>query len=356
LYSITRREKTKIFREWHSEVFFCISIRPRNPDKKMNIQRNGVRIKLPDFLIVGAARSGTTTLFSLLDRHPRIFMPREKEPMFFSVYDESWIPIDIRTGKPAAHVIGDLNGYLGLFRSARDGRLIGEASTWYLYRHQTTIRNIRAVYGENARDVRIIILLRNPAERAWSHYQLKKRSGEEELPFDRAIDPDVIRGRLEKRLTPGFDYIGFGRYFQQVKAYLENFPQARVLLFEDMMKDTGRAEQEACELLGIEPGPAQEQTRKLNVSGAPKNRLLGMLGDFLYQPAALKSLFKPWVPYKLRADLKHRLSARIFRPERLDAGLKDRLTDIFRDDIQALAGLTGKDLTGWLQASPGPGK
>jgi hypothetical protein len=322
----------------------------------MDVQHDNSRIKLPDFLIVGAARSGTTALFSHLARHPRIFMPREKEPMFFSVYGRGWVPVDIRTGKPAPHVVGDLAGYLELFKGARDGRLIGEASTWYLYQHQATIRNIRSIYGDNARDVRIVILLRNPAERAWSHYQLKKRNGEEELPFDRAIDPDITRERLEKRYTFGFDYIGFGRYFQQVKSYLENFRQVRILLFEDMMKDMGRAEQEVCEILGIEPGPAHEPGRKLNVSGAPKNKILGMLGDVLYKPAAFKTLLKPWVPYKLRADLKHRLSARIFRPERLDAGLKNRLTDVFRDDIMALAGLTGKDLTRWLQPSPEPRK
>ena len=318
----------------------------------MIVERRGVPIKLPDFLIVGAARSGTTTLFSLLDRHPRVFMPREKEPMFFSVFGEGPAPIDIRTGAPAAYVVSDLAPYLGLFEGARDGQLIGEASTWYLYRQGATIRNIREVYGERARDVRIIILLRDPAERAWSHYQLKKRNGEEKLPFDRAIAPDIIRERLEKRYTPGFDYIGFGKYHVPVRAYLEAFPHTRVLLFEEMMKDTARAEREVWEFLGLEPAPASRKPRKLNVSGTPKTRLLGMLGDFLYKPAALKSLLKACVPYKLRADLKHRLSARIFSPARLEAGLKDQLTDLFRDDIRALASLTGKDLTRWL-APPG---
>ncbi len=320
----------------------------------MNLQRRGSLLKLPDFLIVGAARSGTTTLFSLLARQPRVFMPREKEPMFFSVYGEGWIPIDNRTGEPAAYVVGDLDGYLDLFKSARNGRSIGEASTWYLYRHQTTVRNIREIYGENARDLRIIILLRDPAVRAWSHYQLKKRNGEENLPFDRAIEPGVIRERLAKRYTPGFDYIGFGKYFQQVRSYLENFPKVRILLFEEMMRDTGRAERDVCEFLGLEPGPAHGEARKLNVSGAPKNRIMGLMGNILYRPGALKSVLKPCLPRRLRADLKNRLSSRIFRPERLDAGLKARLTEVFRDDVRALAELTGKDLSRWLQASAGP--
>ena len=320
----------------------------------MIVQSGGGRLKLPDFLIVGAARSGTTTLFSLLARHPRIFMPREKEPMFFSVFGQGRVPVDVRTGKPAAHVVADLAGYLDLFRAARDGRLIGEASTWYLYRYQATIHNIRRIYGENARDVRIIILLRNPVERAWSHYELKRRNGEEKLPFDQAIDSGLIHERLEKGLTPGFDYIGFGRYYQQVKSYLENFPRVRVVLFEDLMKDTGRTEREVCDFLGLEPRPAHQKPAKFNVSGAPKNKFVGMVGDFLYKPAPLKSFLKPWIPRRLRAAMKYRLSVRIFRPERLDAGLRIRLTDIFQDDIRALAGLTGRDLTPWLQPSSGP--
>lgn len=321
----------------------------------MNIQRNGTLLKLPDFLIVGAARSGTTTLFSLLARHPRVFTPREKEPMFLSVYGRGWVPIDIRTGKPAAFVVDDLDAYLRLFRSARDGQLIGEASTWYLYFHQETIRNIRALYGENARDLKIIILLRNPVETAWSHYQLKRRNGEEDLPFERALDPDTVRERLEKHYAPSFDYIGFGRYFQQVKSYLGDFPHVRALLFEDLIKDLARAEKETCGFLGLEFRPAPNPAPKLNVSGAPRNRLLGMAGDFLYKPRTAKSLLKPLVPFRLRADIKNRMSARIFRPVRLEADLRNKLTDTFRDDILALSRLIGTDLGRWLSGSAEPG-
>ena len=315
----------------------------------MNVARNGRIVKLPDFLIVGAARSGTTTLFSLLSRHPRVFLPPEKEPMFLSVRGQGAIPVDVRTGKPAAYVIGDLDRYLDLFKSAREEDAVGEASTWYLYRHRSTIRNIQELYGEKAGEVRILILLRDPAARAWSHYQLKRRNGEESLPFERAIDPGVIRERLQKNFTPGFDYVGFGRYFEPVRSYLENFPRVHILWFEDLMNDAAGAAREVCAFLGLEPGPARGGAPKLNVSGAPRNRLTGVMGNFLYRPGGLKPLLKPFLPYRLRADLKSRLSSRLFRPERLEAGLRDRLIDIFRDDILALAGLTGRDLSRWLE-------
>lgn len=321
----------------------------------MVVSRNGENIRLPDFLIVGAARSGTTTLYSLLGHHPGIFLPAEKEPMFLSVYGEPAVPLDVRTGRPAAYVVGELDRYLDLFRPARPDALLGEASTWYLYRHRTTIRNVRALYGEKAGEVRIVILLREPAARAWSHYQLKRRNGEEDLPFERAIDPAVIRGRLEKNYTPGFDYIGFGRYFEAVRAYLESFPGVHVLWFEDLMADAAGEARRVCAFLGLESAPVQGRAPRLNVSGAPKNRLTGAVGRFLYRPGSLKSLIKPCLPYRLRTGLKNRLSSRLFRPERLEAGPRERLAAVFADDIRALSGLTGRDLGRWLGPAAGPG-
>lgn len=318
----------------------------------MDVRYKGAAIRVPDFLIVGAARSGTTLLYSFLARHPRIFMPPEKEPMFFSVYRQDWSTIDLRTGRKATYVVENLADYLNLFLPAKNGQLIGEASTWYLYQYQTTIRNIHEIYGEKARDLKIIVLLRNPAERAWSHYLMKRRDGEENLSFEQAIEPGVVRQRLDQHFTSGFDYVGFGDYFRQVKSYLENFPRVRILLFEEMMRNMARARQDTCEFLGVADAPLTVSGQRLNVSGTPKNKLLGGLGNFIYRPGALKSFLKILVPYKIRAEWKYRLSAKIFSPERMDVELRNQLMKTYREDIQALAGLTNKDLSCWLSATP----
>jgi hypothetical protein len=314
----------------------------------MNVVCRGESIRVPDFLIVGAARSGTTMVYSFLDRHPRIFMPREKEPMFLSVYGQGWSQIDVRTGRRATYVIESLDDYLNLFRPARNGQLIGEASTRYLYQYPVTIGNIREIYGEKAGDLKIIILLRNPADRAWSNYLLKRRNGEEGLPFEQAIREEVVRERLQKHYTPGFDYVGFGRYFRQVKSYLDNFPQVKILLFEDIMKNLTRAKWDICEFLGVEAWQIDKDEKKLNVSGSPKNKLAGVVANLVYRPGRWKSFLKFLVPFKMRAGVKYRLSERIFLPDRMNPELKNRLAAVYRDDILDLSRLIKKDLSGWL--------
>jgi hypothetical protein len=318
----------------------------------MNVVYQGTGIRVPDFLIVGAARSGTTSLYSFLDGHPGIFLPREKEPMFFSVYGQGWSYIDIRTGGKATYVVEDLADYLMLFRRARTDQLIGEASTWYLYHYQNAIGNIHKIYGEKARLLKIIILLRNPAERAWSHYMMNRRNGIEVMPFEQAIRPEVVRDRLERHFVPGFDYIGFGRYFHQVEAYVSNFPRVKVLLFEEMVEDMVRSSRGICDFLGVEAIPSDGEEKPLNVSGSPKNKAARALANIVYRPNRLKSWIRPLVPYKARAALRYRLSEKIFRPIRIEHDLKDKLAENYRDDILALARLIDRDFSGWLPPVP----
>ena len=313
----------------------------------VNIENTG--IKLPDFFIVGAARAGTTTLFAYLDEHPGVFLPREKEPMFFAVHGQDWSPIDNRTGQRAGYVVDALSDYADLFKRAEDGQLIGEASTWYLYCDQTTIRNIKKIYGSKASEVKIVILLRNPAQRAWSHYWLKRRNGEESLSFDQAIRPEVIRERLEKHYTVGFDYLGFGRYCRAVESYLDNFPRVKVLLFEEMIKDLPAAFLEISRFLGLTSLADTRAGKKWrNVAGPPKNAFFGILARLIYRPSGLKSLVKEAAPYRVRAGLKYRLSETLFQRERLPGDFEKRLTDFYREDILALARLLGRNLDHWL--------
>ncbi len=282
-------------------------------------------MRVPDFLIVGAARSGTSTLHDLLSRHPRIFVPLEKEPTFFSVYGQDWSYIDIRNGRKVEYIAEDLEAYLKLFSLARHDQLIGEASTWYLYFYEKTIENIKKIYGDRAESLRIIILLRNPVERAWSHYWLKKRNGEERLTFEEAIEPAVIRKRLEKRFVPSFDYIGFGKYWIQVKAYQRAFKRVKVLLLEDLARNLSRETAEIFEFLGVEPFNVSHRVRYLNATGRPKNVFYGRLIGFIYQPHPLKSSFRNLLPRRTRRKLKNVLGEFLLRREPMPNLLRKRL-------------------------------
>jgi len=315
----------------------------------MIVRYGGNPWRLPDFLVVGAARSGTTTLCSLLATHPRVFFPLEKEPMFFSVYGQEWLPVDIRTGKQAEFVVHDLEKYTGLFAEARPDQLLGEGSTWYLYSYQATTRNIKKIYGPAVSALRILIILRNPVERAWSHYWLKKRNGEESLSFEEATAPAVVEQRQEKNLLPGFDYLGFGRYYLQVRSYMETFEKVKVFLFEDLVQDTPKTMSEIFRFLGLEPVPISNEAKRLNVAGAPKNQLSAFLGKLIYEPHPFKFPLKTLIPGRVRARWKSTLSESLFQPEPLPERVRKKLQIVYREDILALGHLIGRDLRHWLK-------
>jgi hypothetical protein len=314
----------------------------------MIVDYRSEKLRVPDFLVVGAARCGTTTLYSLLDRHPRIFFPTEKEPTFFSVYGQEWSYIDIRTGKKVAYVVEELDDYLKLFEAAGPDQLIGEGSTWYLYLYQAAIDNIRKIYGDKSTALRILILLRNPVERAWSHYWLKRRNGEESLGFEEAIEAAVVKQRQERHYVPSFNYIDYGRYFLQIKAYREAFEWVKVLLLEDLTRDMAKEIVEVFEFLGLEPIDVSNKMKRLNVAGSPKNRFYGFLKKFIYQPNSLKSSFKDLLPRRMRVNWKNSIGKVLFRHEPMPNDLRRKLAGVYRGDILALSKLIGRDLNHWL--------
>jgi len=192
--------------------------------------------KLPDFLIVGAPRSGTTTLYNCLSQHRYIYMPPEKEPTFFLAWGEAPFYKDPRYRREASHIVHEVDEYLRLFRAARDSDVIGEASALYLYGHRTVIPNIKKMYGGKFSRVKIIISLRNPVDRAWSHYWMKRSHLEEMFDFADATDPGTVRSRLESQLIPSLDDIGMGKYNDAVDAYRNDFPDVKILLFDDILR------------------------------------------------------------------------------------------------------------------------
>ncbi len=127
----------------------------------MKVVSDNQTLVLPDFLILGAMRSGTTSLYHYLKQHPEIFMPSLKEPHFFSYFGKpvSPLPSYIRSAR------WNLEDYLTLFESAMNGQLIGEASVSYLYYYRETIENIKRVYRDNYSQLKCIAILRNPVER-----------------------------------------------------------------------------------------------------------------------------------------------------------------------------------------------
>jgi hypothetical protein len=199
---------------------------------------------MPNFLVVGAAKSGTTSLYSYLNQHPDIFMPKWKELSFF--IGDAFGPI---------HKVKKLEYYRKVFAKVQNQSAIGEASTSYLYDF-TAPKRIKDVLGT----IKILIVLRNPVEMAYSlyHHQVRKE-GETLKTFEDALEEEKYRyndvGFKKKCYGWHANYYYFyrGLYFEQVKRYLDAFGKDNVMifLFEELTEEPVRIVQKAFRFLGV---------------------------------------------------------------------------------------------------------
>ncbi len=296
------------------------------------------KVNLPDFLIVGAAKSGTTSLYYYLRDHPQIFMPEIKEPWFFTFMNNS-------PDLLSPEIIWKFEDYIKLFEKARKNQLIGEASPSYLYKYEVSIKNIRKVYGENYKRLKIIIVLRNPTDRAWSNYMMYKMDGKEPLDFEEAIKPDIISWRIKNNWDIFYDYIGVGMYFDQVKAYLEEFPNTRVFLYENLKDDVSKLLKEIYSFTDIDEAFKPNLSIKYNVSGKVKYKFLHEFMNL--KKSILKDIFKPIIPYDIRKKMKHKLSEKNITRTELSKDLRKIILNIYEKDISNLEKTLKTDLSAW---------
>jgi hypothetical protein len=302
----------------------------------MIVELDGKKVKLPDFFIAGVSRSGSTSLYYALKQHPRLYFPRLKEPLFFNGPYFSGHNVN-------KSVTCGIEEYIQLFSKAHD-QTIGEATVSYLYSYESVIPNMKKVYGNNYKNIKIIIMLRNPAERAFSHYKLIVRDAMEPLDFEEAIKADVIEKRRDKRL--GYDYIGFGMYHKQVKAFIDNFPNVQVLIYEDYRDNNMDVIKKICQFLEVDDSFAPDLEVRYNVSG--KVRIRWLYDYVFFKKSLLKDFLKPFIPYELELRIRHRFIEKNTRQWDMSPDTKKKLHSIYENAIYKLQGLLKKDLSFWL--------
>ncbi len=306
----------------------------------VNENQSKVSIK-PNLFIVGAPKCGTTSMSDYLGQHPDIFMSANKEPHFFGS-DLRYNPGYIR----------DKEEYLALFTNARHEKIIGEASTWYLFSSQAA-REIR----DFSPDAHIIIMLRNPVEMIYSLHAQRLYDCNEDIPdFVGALAAEAERSqglRRPKAFHGSLDvylYREVGKYAQQVQRYLDIFGRERVhfILFDDLMKDTAAVFKQTCNFLGI------DSTMRVNLSlknQMKKHRLLS-LGRFMRIPPTLaRMIFRVITPQSLRRklyDFIWNLNVKIEKRELMKPELADSLSTEFAPDVERLSNLLGRDLNHWI--------
>ena len=195
-------------------------------------------------LIVGGARCGTTALYHFLNAHPDITMSSIKEPKYFSS-----LVIDFPNRGVGDHINNDAmirsrSEYYSLFKGIKT-KYIGEASPDYLYHHNKVVPLIKKELG----DIKIIILLRNPIYRAYSAYSHLVRDNRETLKFREALIQENYR--IENNYDFMWHYVKSGFYFEQVKTYLNNFKNVKILKSEEFLMNPKKEYNKVLEFLNL---------------------------------------------------------------------------------------------------------
>lgn len=283
----------------------------------------------PNLLLVGAAKAGTTSLHSYLGQHPAIFMSRVKEPHYFSR-----IVLSPERAVYVAPRIWDDAGYLALFADARDEAYVGESSPSYLYDAAA------AVAIQAARpDARILIVLRDPVERAFSHYLNDFRSGLDKRSFRSAMADELARP--ERRIGRESMYLLVGQYAPQVERYQRLFPgRTHVLVFEEFFRDVNVQLGGLFVALGLDPSPAADlRIEALNVHRAPRHSL----AQKTLRSTTLRRAVRALVPQPLRSAARESLMHSAAKPE-MDRDVRASLRDYYAEDQRRLSDLLGRSL------------
>lgn len=285
---------------------------------------------LPDFIIIGAPKCGTTSLFQYLGDHPLIHKCPQKEPHFYSYIAEN---------RPHWG-IGNVDDYAALFQGAEPDQLCVEASTWYLY-SETAAEQI----SEYAPDTKCIALLRQPVERAYSNWSFRVQMGWETLGFEEAIAAE--EKRIEEGAPWDVHYLRAGLYFEQVRRFYEELgrKQVRVFLFDDFKHDSDTIVRKAFSFLGVDPSDREVDTEKThNATNFPRIPAVTRLKntDLVRQGA------KIILPEPVRSILRRKIREWNTRERpSLDPTLRKELTDRIWSDIERLERLIGADLSHW---------
>ncbi len=304
-------------------------------------------VRLPNFLIVGAAKSGTTSLSYYLKQHKQIYISPVKEPKFFTAQFLNFPIKGIGDDVVEKHIVKTFEDYKKLFKwTTPERKAIGEASVDNLYYHENAIKQIKKYLG----NPKIIIILRNPISRAFSAYTHLVRDGRENLSFEEGLLAE------SKRMRENWEFMWFykdvGLYHAQVKDYLENFSDVKIYLTDDLEERPLEMIKDIFRFLEVDDGFVPDISVKYNVSGVPKRRIyakisknLNTLGSFLEKRA--NYLF-PKKGIKIIGFFE-KIRAKEVQKPKMKRETREMLLEFYREDILKTQNIIGRDLSNWLK-------
>jgi hypothetical protein len=302
-------------------------------------------LKLPNFFLVGAAKAGTTAVHVYLYQHPEVYMSFLKEPKYLSITANKFPHNGPGDKKVDDGIIKSREEYLNLFKDARDEKVIGESSADYLYFHDTVIPLIKTISPR----AKILIMLRNPVDRAYSAYRHMIMDEREDLSFEKAL------GSEDKRMRENYEFIWFykdaGFYYEQVKHYIDSFGRENVMicLYDDFVVDSMAVMKDIYRFLDVEEGFTPDTDVKYNVGPTVRSE---SFEEFLVKyEHPVKRVLRPVLLNTIGKRYTEALVNYFIRRNTLSMKPKTRkiLIELYRDDILKLEGLIDRDLSGWLR-------
>jgi hypothetical protein len=273
---------------------------------------------LPNFLVIGAAKSGTTSLYEYLRQHPDVFMSAVKETNWFAYEGQREMSYSVRTA----------GEYERLFDGVTAERAIGEASPQYMKSAVAAERIAATLSG-----VRLVAILRDPIDRAYSGYLHSLREAMERRSVDEAMQP-------------GSRFVDQGLYHPQLSRYFERFDRGwiKVILYEDLQEDPSAVMRSLYSFLGVDEAFAVDVSTRHNAGAVPRLTTLNWI--FSRGVTGFRRVFPSLLT---GSGIARRIKGRLLRPpEPLPPHIRRRLAFYFRDDVARTGELIGRDLSHWL--------
>ncbi|MBN2682085.1 MAG: sulfotransferase [Bacteroidales bacterium] len=311
-------------------------------------------IRKPNFFVVGAAKAGTTSLYYYLNQHPEIYLSPLKEPNFFStdinpeLFSDTYRKnnqLDYKKyfsvkplNKLQLSFVREEEYYNLLFEDAKEEKIIGECSTSYLFSNEAAGN----IFEYNPK-AKILITIRNPIERAYSHYLMALRYGYTSLNFNEAINKDI--NAIKKGWGISELFIELGQYSQQISRYYEVFGKENVLvlLFEELKNNLEGSLGKTFEFLNVK-GYTVKNSEVQNSAKVPRFRTLNKF----FVHSGIKNLSTKMLPSGSKEKLKSALYKNAGKME-MKKEDRDFLLRIFETEIKETSVLINKDLSSWTK-------
>lgn len=281
---------------------------------------------LPDFVVIGAFKAGSTSLHHYFGQHPGVFMTKVKEPNFFAFDSKNKAHVEMNRQQ---FMVTRLAEYESLFDDASADQIKGEVSPYYLY-SSVALQRMKEIVPA----IKIIACLRNPVGRAYSHYLMRLRSGKETKSPEEAFSEDAF-------------WVKASLYADAIQSYQQIFgqDQLKFVLFDDLINDPQTLMSELFSFIGVDPDFQVNTDYRFNPGGTPKFPWLHHGLSALKRIPGLRQYTPPFIRNRLA-----RIRDKNLAPaEVLSMDVQQQWLEYYRDDISRVQDILHLDLSGWLK-------